>query len=209
MNAIPNPRMAIRLPALSLAVAALMAVAAEPAAAAEPATNSAAEAPATASAAVATAAQWQRQKLSFDYSGFTTKYSCNGLEDKVREILLTFGARKDLKVRATGCAEGSDRPSRMAWVTAEFSSLAPLTKASAAAAKPADTVKVDWVKVRLAPNRPSYMGGGECELVEEIRDLLQKGFVLRNAVYHTACTPHHISIADYSVTAEVMKPAAK
>jgi len=51
----------------------------------------------------------------------------------VREILLAFGARKDLKVRATGCNEGASRPSRFAWVRAEFSTLAPATDPGAAA----------------------------------------------------------------------------
>jgi len=53
-----------------------------------------------------TAAEWHPQQLTLNYSGFTTLYSCDGIEHKVREILLTFGARKDLTVRATGCNEG-------------------------------------------------------------------------------------------------------
>ncbi len=151
----------------------------------------------------ATAAQWHAQKLKFDYSSFTTLYTCDGLEDKVRDILLTFGARKDLKVRATGC-ESMGRPSKFAWVTAEFSSLVP-----AAEPAPTDAVQAGWEKVQIAPNRPTYMGAGECELVEQIRPLLQKGFALRNTEYRTSCMPHQVSIADYRVTTEVLKAAAK
>jgi hypothetical protein len=156
---------------------------------------------ATAAEPAAAPAQWHKQALKFDYSGFTTFYSCDGLEGKVRDILLTFGARKDAKVRATGCSEGPNRPSRFAWVSAEFSSLAPAADPAAA-----DVVKAGWARVQLAPNRPSYMGAGECELVERMRDLLQKGFALRNTEYRAACTPHQVSVADYSVTTEVLKP---
>src|SRR5664279_122525 len=82
----------------------------------------AAESP-PASPAPPVAAQWKAQRLDFSYTGFTTRYTCDGLEDKVRQILLEFGARKDLKVRATGCESGPrgpDYPSRFAWVNAEF-----------------------------------------------------------------------------------------
>ena len=150
-----------------------------------------------------TPAQWRAQKLKFDYTGFTALYTCDGLEGKVRDILLTFGARKDLKVRATGCSDGQNRPSRFAWVTAEFSALAPATDPAAA-----DALKAGWEKVQIAPNRPSYMGAGECELVEQMHELLQKGFALRNTEYRTSCVPHQVSIGDYSVTTEVLKVAA-
>jgi hypothetical protein len=158
---------------------------------------------ATAAESAAPPAQWHRQTLKFDYSGFTSLYSCDGLESKVRDILLTFGARDDAKVRATGCSEGSGRVSRFAWVSAEFSSLAPAADPAAA-----DVVKAGWASVQLAPNRPSYMGAGECELVEQIRGLLQKGFALRNTEYRTSCMPHQVSMADYSVSTEVLKPIA-
>ena len=49
-------------------------------------------------------AVWTQKEFKFTYQGFTTKYSCDGLAGKMREILLTFGARKDLKVNRWGCA---------------------------------------------------------------------------------------------------------
>ena len=183
---VPAPRLAICLAVLTVASPGLPA-------AAESATAGAAT----------TAAEWHPQQLNFNYSGFTTLYSCDGIEDKVREILLTFGARKDLTVRATGCNEGASRPSRFAWVRAEFNSLTPAADPAAATA-----VKSAWVKVQIAPNRPNFMGAGECELVEQMREMLQKGFQLRNADFRTACMPHQVSMADYSVTAEVLKSTA-
>ena len=145
-------------------------------------------------------AQWRSQKLDFTYSGFTALYTCNGLESKVRYILLALGAREDVKVRATGCDPASNEPSKMAWVATEFNSLAPVSDLSATGA-----VKAAWAQVQIAPNRPSFMGAGECELVEQMRELLQKGFALRNVKYSTTCVPHHVSVADYGVTAEALK----
>jgi hypothetical protein len=189
MNRIfPAPRLAICMAALTVA---------------SPGLPAAAESATAGAAATATAAEWHPQRLNFNYSGFTTLYSCDGIEDKVREILLTFGARKDLTVRATGCNEGASRPSRFAWVRAEFNSLTPAADPAAATA-----VKSAWVKVQIAPHRPNFMGAGECELVEQMREMLQKGFQLRNADFRTTCMPHQVSMADYSVTAEVLKSTA-
>ena len=150
-----------------------------------------------------TAAQWRTQKLEFTYSGFTAFYTCEGLESKVRDILLTFGARKDLKVRALGCDRAQNKPNKVAWVEAEFSSLAPATDKSAG-----DTVQATWAPLRLAPNRPTNMGTGECELVDEMRPMLEKGFTMRNTNYQTSCVPKQISVADYSVQTEVLRPVS-
>jgi hypothetical protein len=150
-----------------------------------------------------TPAQWRTQKLEFTYMGFTAFYTCEGLESKVRDILLTFGARKDAKVRAMGCDRAQNRPNKTAWVEAEFSSLALASDGSGA-----DTVPAAWGKVELAPNRPTNMGMGECELVDQMRPMLEKGFALRNTSYHTSCVPKQISVADYRVKAEVLRPIA-
>jgi len=153
-------------------------------------------------------AHWRTQKIDMTYSGFTAAYSCEGIEGKVKEILLSFGARKDLKVRARGCEQTYNQampnaPSKMAFVDTEFSTLIP-------GADPAGTgtVQATWVKVQLAPNRPNFMGTGECELVDEMRALLEKSFTLRAVEYRTNCVPRHVSVADYSVRAEVLQLAA-
>ena len=159
-----------------------------------------------ASAAVDTAgtpAQWRTQKLEFTYTGFTAFYTCEGIEGKVRLILLTFGARKDAKVRATGCDRATNAPSRFAWVATEFSALAPVTDAKAS-----DVVKGSWAKVQVVPHKPWDMGQGECELVDQMRPLLQKGFALRNADIRAFCVPKQVGIGDYSVNAEVLQPVA-
>src|SRR5690242_12321576 len=39
-------------------------------------------------------AVWTEKELTFVYQGFTTRYSCDGLRDKVRGVLLDLGAQK-------------------------------------------------------------------------------------------------------------------
>ncbi len=48
---------------------------------------------------------WVGRKLDYTYMGFTAKYSCDGLRDTVREVLLALGARKDdLEIRSRAAA---------------------------------------------------------------------------------------------------------
>lgn len=149
----------------------------------------------------ATPAEWHSQKAEFTYMGFTARYTCDGLESKVRFILLTFGARKDAKVKALGCDRAQDRPNKVAWVQAEFSTLSPAADASGSG-----TVPGVWTPVRLSPNQPTEMGMGECELVEQMRPMLEKSFALRNTDYRTTCVPNQVSVGDYNVKAEVLLP---
>lgn len=147
-------------------------------------------------------AQWHEQTLKFTYDGITTLYTCDGLEDKVRAIMLVFGARQDLKVRAMGCDRGMNLPSRFAWVEASYNALVP---GGSAAEAGQGAIKSQWAPIEIAPNRPQFMGAGECELIEQMRDALSKGFTLRNVQYRASCTPHQVSLGDYAVTAEVLK----
>jgi len=160
-------------------------------------------APTTVENTTRTPAEWRTQKLEFTYMGFTAFYTYEGLESKVRYILLTFGARKDAKVHAVGCDRANNYPNKTAWVETEFSSLAPATDASKA-----DAVPAEWGKVQLAASRPHDMGMGECELIDQMRPLLEKGFAMRNADYHAFCVPKQISVGDYSVNAEILRPAS-
>ena len=38
-------------------------------------------------------AVWTQKEFQFVYQGFTTKYSCDGLRDKMRTVVLELGAR--------------------------------------------------------------------------------------------------------------------
>jgi hypothetical protein len=48
-------------------------------------------------------ALWQFYELDFHYMGMTTYYSCDGLRDRMKEILLSLGAREDSLVWVAAC----------------------------------------------------------------------------------------------------------
>ena len=49
---------------------------------------------------------WQKHEYSFAFLGFTSTYSCDGLADKLKLLLLAAGARHNVKSRAGACASG-------------------------------------------------------------------------------------------------------
>jgi hypothetical protein len=152
------------------------------------------------------AGTWEHRHAGFSYWGITTLYSCDGLEDNIRALLLHLGARKnDIKVNARGCPHGSSVPGRNAIVDVDFYSLAPSADANAA-----NTVQARWTPVTVSPTHPYFMGHGDCELIDEMKDILSKNFSLRDLSYRTDCVPHQVNIDDFSVKAEALQalPAA-
>ena len=109
----------------------------------------------------AQSAVWAHKEFQFTYQGFTTHYSCDGLRDKVRQILLQFGARKDdLKVYDFGCASPSGRPDRFPSVSVKMSVLVPAGSAAANGAGP--ELPSHWQPVRLKLDQSSLAEAGEC-----------------------------------------------
>jgi hypothetical protein len=144
---------------------------------------------------------WQHHKVTFSYFGFTTLYTCDGLEEEVRQILLHVGARKDAKVTASGCPGPVGVPTHSAWVAADFYTLAPV----AAANNGADTVKARWTSLEVRPRRPSFLGEGSCELIQEMKDLITQNFSLRHVDYRTSCFPHELTLDGFAVKGEALR----
>jgi len=160
------------------------------------------DAPATPGAAAATeAAHWQKVPIDFSYSGFTTMYSCYGIEDKVKTLLKALGARGDARVTASGCEDGPHmHVSKFAFLRGEFYALVP-----GAGAGSDDTVQAQWQPVEISANRPFTVGEGDCELIEQMKPVIEKAFALRDANYVTRCVPNSVSPYSFSVKAQALK----
>ena len=160
-------------------------------------TGSRAAAPAEASGQVVTGA-WQHHHVSFTYYGITALYSCDGLETNVRSLLLHLGARKDAKVSAMGCPNGPSVPGHNAIIEVDFYTLSPSSDAN-------DTVQAQWMPVLVNSTHPNFMGRGDCELIDQMKDLISKNFSLRELSYRTDCVPHEVNIDDFTVKAQALK----
>ena len=83
----------------------------------------AADPPDTTSGAVS--AVWTAKDIHFVYMGFTSRFSCDGLADRMKKVLLLLGARKDLQVSPTPCASPFGRPDPFPGVTVKMNVLEP------------------------------------------------------------------------------------
>jgi hypothetical protein len=133
---------------------------------------------------------WQKHEYSFAYMGFTTTYSCDGLADKLRQLLLAAGARKDAKSRPGACASGFGRADKFARADLVFYTLAPVDATTPSGDKPVDGA---WRPVTIATRSPRELALGDCELVEQFRTAVVPMFATRNIDNRTTCVPHQLS----------------
>jgi len=105
---------------------------------------------------------WQKHQYSFVFMGFTSTYSCDGLADKVKVLLIAAGARPDSKSRPGACASGFGRPDKFARADLTFYTLAPVTDAASSDGKPIDGT---WRSVSFSARSPRELSTGDCELV--------------------------------------------
>jgi hypothetical protein len=150
-------------------------------------------------------AVWTPKEVSFVYQGFTTTYSCDGLRDKMRQVLLELGAREDLSLQ-TACAALTG-PDLFPHVRIKMHVLQP-----AGADGGPGAVAAHWRSVTLPLDRDPLSAANDCELVEQVKQQVLPAFTVRNVQFHSACVPHQPQIGGTELHAEVLvadrKPAA-
>src|SRR5580698_6865759 len=57
---------------------------------------------------------WQKHEYNFQFLGFTTTYSCDGLANKLKVLMIAAGARADAKSTSGGCSRGYGVPDKFA-----------------------------------------------------------------------------------------------
>jgi hypothetical protein len=151
---------------------------------------------------------WQNHETELDYMGFTTTYSCDGLQTKLELLLRQLGARQDAKVNAFGCDRGFGVPSRFARATLKFATLQPdtATATATAVAGASPAVPGSWRQVELAPHRPFGLEDGDCELMEQFRDKVLPLFATRALQNRTQCVPHQDTGGPFSLQLQVFAP---
>jgi len=157
-------------------------------------------------------AVWTPKEIQFTYMGFTTHYTCDGLRDTIKEMLLQLGARKDdLKVTEQPCSGDPDRPNPFPGVKIKMSVLQP-----APATLSSDTVVVpaQWKAVKLPYRESGINAAGQCELLEQFNRTILPLFTTRNVDARTSCVPHQLEPLGTKLQAEVLitdqkKPAPK
>jgi hypothetical protein len=153
-------------------------------------------------------AVWKERHMDFFYMGRTSRYSCDGLRDKVRAMLLDLGARRDVRIVPVGCVDSGRQR-----VTPVGPSLNIVFSAPAlpdAAAKPSHSGDLAAVDARfeaftITSDAFRNMGIGDCELVQEFARQILPKLVTRNLKRDIACVPNQLSGHRFLVRGEILK----
>jgi hypothetical protein len=146
------------------------------------------------------AAAWVPKELNFVYRGFTTTYSCDGLQERMRDVLLKLGARPDLRVRGYGCTRLVG-PDPFAGVSIKMNVLQPAGKQGGPA------VPVHWQRVDLLTGLYEHDpvdAAADCELIGEIKQKILPLFATRNVDYSATCEWGHLLVGATRLKAEVL-----
>lgn len=143
-----------------------------------------------------TPAVWKEQHVEFVYMGRTSWYSCDGLRNKVRAMLLDLGARRDLQIVPLGCGDDGRarvRPSALR-LKIVFSSPA-LPDAAAKPLHEGDLAATDarFEEFTITSDAFRNMGIGDCELVQEFSHQLLTKLAARDVRQDIRCVPDQSS----------------
>jgi hypothetical protein len=155
------------------------------------------------------AAVWKEQRLTFTYMGRTSRYSCDGLRDKMLALLMDLGARRDLKIARVGCFE--DRPStRPAYLSPSlavvFSSPA-LPDPTAQPLHAGDLAAVDarFEPFTLTSDAFRNLSVADCELVEEFARQILPKLSARDVKSDITCVPYQASGSRFMVRGQILR----
>jgi hypothetical protein len=153
------------------------------------------------------AAHWVERKLDYNYQGFTDKFSCDGLRDTVRDVLIALGARKkDLKIQERGCTH-LNGVEPFPGVAATFSVLVPLTPDDVGKVGDSASQPTRWQSVDLVRQTRSGIQSVPCELLEQLKRQALPLFTTRNLKFRSSCFPHQESPGDIDFSVDVLRPA--
>jgi hypothetical protein len=157
---------------------------------------------------VAVPVVWKQQRLNFVYMGRTSRYSCDGLREKMLALLLDFGARRDLSVTAENCGPTA-APQRIAGSSFNVVFASPAMP-DGAAEKPAHTgdpaaVEARFEKFMLTNDAFRNLGIADCELVEEFARQILPKLAVRNVRQDIGCVPYQEGASHFWVRGEILK----
>jgi len=158
------------------------------------------------------AAIWKKHQVEFHYLGRTSLYSCNGLRERVRAMLLDLGVRPDLRIAVRGCAAydrdsaGAEQSSRADGLrlAIDFFAAAP---ADAAALREAagDLPSGRFERFTITSDAFRNIGIGDCELVREFARQILPALTVRDVRQKIDCVPYRPGSSRFFVQGEVLR----
>jgi hypothetical protein len=131
-------------------------------------------------------AVWKPQRINFVYRGYSTLYSCSGLQAKLEKILTTVGARGGIALRAYSCDDElstarfqivlaspveatQENVAALTTYDAHEELVARLRGEQLASAEDLPRFPAVWKTISFARSREMRLEPGDCELVQQLR----------------------------------------
>ncbi len=173
-------------------------------------------------------ALWVERDVNFNFAGFTSYYSCDGLRSRLEWLLGELGVQPGFKVRTRGCvrlsgpevmpgarivatvplaatpellAELAEDASRRELAARATGGPAPVPEA--AAQFPARVRRIEFRSTRSSSDG---LQDGDCELMEQARRQLFPQLGVRVVEGQISCTPGQLTLGAVRITVEVLEP---
>lgn len=168
-------------------------------------------------------AGWKTTEVRYSYVGFTTAFTCDGAEDRVKAILRAVGAHPETKVRAQGCE--FNRPTRNFFITIDAAMPVPAAQAAQAAddgqegrrellkrlgveeKRLQERFPAQWHTLRLDRDRKLDLKPGECELLEGLRTEVFPKLGVEVLSDSLRCMPKQVPIVLPELSVKALLPA--
>lgn len=131
-------------------------------------------------------AVWKPQRINFVYRGYSTLYTCSGLQAKLEKILTTVGARGGVDLRAYSCDDAlsiarfeialtspveatAENVEELTTYDARDALIARVRGERLASAEDLQRFPAVWKTISFARSRELRLEPGDCELVLQLR----------------------------------------
>lgn len=131
-------------------------------------------------------AVWKPQRINFVYRGYSTLYTCSGLQEKLEKILTTVGARGGVELRAYSCDDAlsiarfeialtspveatPENVEELTTYDAHDALIARVRGERLASAEDLQRFPAVWKTISFARSREMRLEPGDCELVLQLR----------------------------------------
>jgi hypothetical protein len=157
-------------------------------------------------AAVAQQAVWARHDIVIRLRNLPKRYSCDDLRYKFHDVLLSLGARPDMRILASQCKQKGSEGRRSPRVHLTFDTPEAVQGPHVRLSE----FRAITTKVYLGPGQPRSLDASDCELMRQMKDSWIATLPDRVIDYHMPCgaapSPQDPATR-FSLSVEALTPA--
>lgn len=148
-------------------------------------------------------AQWQAHQVKFTYSGFSTRYTCDGIERTLKRLLILLGARND--VRVEGKCNSRDKIERFQRTLLAFAIPVPADKTDISR----EIIPAQLEDVRITGSVSRFLDSADCELVEQFQQQVIPQLPTLKVSKRVHCIPNRSGMGNLNIRMTALKALEK